>query len=216
MSCGKDSVAMLLTVLEKKEVYPLDEVIYCDTGWDFDSIYNVWIKIKEICKNNGIKCTKIDTPLEEKFSKYSWCGGMCRWGTTAKVQALKGYYKLVYPNFNVVEYIGYARGESKRIKHRTDKSQVFPLIEQGLTENDCLIKCYRNGIHWIENGKELYDTLDRVSCKFCRNKNLKELKGLYKEFPKYWEELKAKQLTTDRQYRKDYTIEELEIKFDKK
>ena len=36
-SFGKDSLAMVLKILEKK--IPLDEVIFFDTGMEFDSIY---------------------------------------------------------------------------------------------------------------------------------------------------------------------------------
>ena len=37
-SFGKDSSAMVLILLEKK--YPLDEVIFYDTGMEFQAIYN--------------------------------------------------------------------------------------------------------------------------------------------------------------------------------
>lgn len=37
-SFGKDSLAMVLLLLEKK--YPLDEVIFYDTGMEFQAIYN--------------------------------------------------------------------------------------------------------------------------------------------------------------------------------
>ena len=36
-SCGKDSIAMVLTIIEKK--FPLDYVIFFDTGKEFKSIY---------------------------------------------------------------------------------------------------------------------------------------------------------------------------------
>lgn len=35
------------------------------------------------------------------------------------------------------------------------------------------------------------DCLDRVSCWCCRNKNLKELKSIYRYLPKYWKRLKG-------------------------
>ena len=37
-SFGKDSLAMILRLIEEK--YPLDEVIFYDTGMEFQAIYN--------------------------------------------------------------------------------------------------------------------------------------------------------------------------------
>lgn len=210
LSGGKDSVAMLLFVLKNLDKYPLDEVIFVDTGWEFNSIYKVIEKCNEL-----FPITTIKIDLDAKFDNYSWCGGRARWGTTYKLQAINKYYKKKYPNDIIVEYIGYAKGEEKRINH-SKKIVLYPLIENGISENDALVMCYKSHIHWIEyNGEELYDFLDRVSCKYCKNKNLKELEELYTHFPKYWNELREKQLTTDRQYRNDYDFEELEQKFNK-
>ena len=35
-----------------------------------------------------------------------------------------------------------------------------------------------------------YDVLDRVSCWCCCNKNLKELKNIYRFLPDYWQRLR--------------------------
>jgi 3'-phosphoadenosine 5'-phosphosulfate sulfotransferase (PAPS reductase)/FAD synthetase len=40
VSFGKDSLAMLLLILEKK--LPLDEVVFYDTGMEFKAIYKIW------------------------------------------------------------------------------------------------------------------------------------------------------------------------------
>ena len=39
VSFGKDSLAMLLMLIEKQ--YPLDEVMFYDTGMEFNAIYNL-------------------------------------------------------------------------------------------------------------------------------------------------------------------------------
>lgn len=59
-----------------------------------------------------------------------------------------------------------------------------------MSESDCLKYCYSHGFFWLENGVRLYDILDRVSCWCCRNKNLRELKGIYLYLPRYWQMLK--------------------------
>lgn len=221
LSGGKDSIALLIYLLkeqqrqERDRQYPLDEVITCEmVGWEYDAIEPVIEKARLLCEASGIKFTKIKINIDEKFSKYSWCGGVCRYGTTMKVDTLQKYYNEEYPGETIVEYIGYARGEEKRINRFFKKTiKIYPLIEMGISENDCLVMCYKNGFHWYEDDIELYDHIDRVSCKYCRNKNLKELKALHDSVPKYWDDLKRKQAKTDRPFRKDYSLEELEEKW---
>lgn len=216
LSGGKDSVALLLWLLEHKDKYPLDEVVYCNMlKWEYDCIENVISRCKEMCLEHKITFTQFDINMDN-FFKYSWCGGTCRWGTTLKTQTLKKYYESVYKDYTIIEYLGYAKGEEKRINRNFDNTiKIYPLIENGITENDCLVMCYKHHIHWIDDGKELYDYLDRVSCKYCRNKNLKELEAIYKHFNKYWEELHLMQNQTHLQYYKRYSLAELEAKFDK-
>ena len=78
-----------------------------------------------------------------------------------------------------------------------------------MTERDALEYCYTKGLDW--NG--LYKKLGRVSCWCCPLKSLKELKVIYEEFPQYWEKLKEWDNNTYRQFRSDYSIEDLEAKF---
>ena len=51
-SCGKDSLAMVLTLIEKKA--PLDCVVFFDAGKEFESIYRIWGKLKVILAENNI------------------------------------------------------------------------------------------------------------------------------------------------------------------
>ena len=46
VSFGKDSLAMLLKIIE--ENLPLDEVVFYDTGMEFQAIYNIRDKIKTL------------------------------------------------------------------------------------------------------------------------------------------------------------------------
>lgn len=45
-SFGKDSLSMVLRLIEKD--YPLDEVIFFDTGMEFQAIYNNVVKLSKI------------------------------------------------------------------------------------------------------------------------------------------------------------------------
>lgn len=68
--------------------------------------------------------------------------------------------------------------------------KLYPLIEWGMTERDCLNYCYKHGWNWKDNGIELYEILDRVSCWCCVNKNQKEIKNIMTYLPEYWERIK--------------------------
>lgn len=223
ISFGKDSLAMLLRLIEENK--PLDEVVFYDTGMEFECIYNLRNKILPLLEAHNIKYTELkpkQTFLYTMFEKpvkkrngttgkgYSWCGGRCRWGTTEKLKAIEKYCKGNY------EYVGIAYDEQNRLSKERKVNKLFPLAEWKMTEKDCLEYCYNKGYDWNEDGIELYSILDRVSCWCCCNKNLKELENYYKYLPKYWNKLKELQSKTDRlmKYNK-YTVFDLEKKFKK-
>lgn len=55
-----------------------------------------------------------------------------------------------------------------------------------MTEKECLDYCYKKGFKWLEDGKMLYEILDRVSCWCCANKNKKELDNMRIYLPQYY------------------------------
>lgn len=220
-SFGKDSLAMLLRLIEENK--PLDEVIFYDTGLEFQAIYNNRDKVLPILKEHNIKYVELtpkDNFLYKMFEKpvkkrdgtiqhgYSWCGGRCRWGTTEKLKLLEKYADGCH------EYVGIAYDEPKRLNKECKGSKSFPLAEWKMTEADCLQYCYDKGFNWLEDGVELYSILSRVSCWCCANKNLKELRNYYKYLPRYWNKLKEMQVKTGRPfYNNRLTIFELEERF---
>lgn len=221
VSFGKDSLAMLLLILEKN--MPLDEVVFYDTGMEFEAIYKIRDKILPLLSEKGIKYTELK-PKEpfifQMFEKpikgrngvhfgYSWCGGACRWGTGEKLEAMKQYCK------NAKQYVGIAFDEPIRAIKAKEKGCLLPLVEYQMTEADCLKYCYSKGFYWNENGVSLYDILDRVSCWCCKNKNLKELQNYYQKLPEYWEKLKELQKRTNRPFRRNEAIFDLEKRFER-
>lgn len=226
VSFGKDSLAMLLLILEKNK--PLDEVIFYDTGMEFQAIYNIRDTVVRLLKEKGIKYTELkpkfpfeyvmfEKPVKHRngtISKgYSWCGGRCRWGTTEKNTIIKKYLKENY-NDDYKEYVGIAYDEPNRIKD--DNKKIYLLYDLKFTEKDCLRYCYSKGYSWEEDGIDLYSILDRVSCWCCANKNLKELRAYYKYLPTYWNKLKELQSKTERPFRNNKeSIFDLEERFKK-
>lgn len=231
-SFGKDSLAMVLRLL--KENRTLDEVVFFDTGMEFDSIYHNRDKIKEILFQKHIKFTELHAKYSFLFDMlirpvkyrnpqnksypihygYEWCGNNARWGTSCKTSVIQKYYHETYGDEEIFEYIGIAFDEKHRVKHNIN--QIYPLVEWEMTEEDCLQYCYQHGFHWNENGVELYKVLDRVSCWCCRNKNLKELKNIYIYLPEYWQRLRGLQSRISSPMKGDgKSVFQLEARFQK-
>jgi 3'-phosphoadenosine 5'-phosphosulfate sulfotransferase (PAPS reductase)/FAD synthetase len=193
-SGGKDSTFLLLELIRRG--YRLDEVQFFDTGWEYPVMYEHIEKCKMLCEKNGIAFITLRPPytFDELFAKYSWCGGNCRWGTTYKTQTLDKYSQ---QNIGSIVYVGIAADETARIEKERADFKRFPLVEWGITEAECLQGCYDAGFDW----GGMYEHLDRLSCKFCKNKNLKELRNIQAYYPEVWSELKDYQSRTDRPYK---------------
>ena len=216
-SGGKDSTFLLLELIRRK--YPLDEVLFFDTGWEFPEMYQHIERCKMYAKKNGIEFITLhpsksfDYLAFEHINKngskgYSWCGGNARWGTTYKIQALDKYSK---QNKDSIVYVGIAADEVHRLEKERAEFKQFPLVDWGITEAECLQGCYNAGFNW----GGMYKHLDRLSCMYCRNKNLKELRNIRKYYPDVWEKLKEYQSRTNLPYRASgTTVFDLEKRFE--
>jgi hypothetical protein len=222
-SGGKDSTYLLLELIRRK--YPLDEVVFFDTGWEFPVMYEHIEKCKKLCEENRIKFVTLHPRKSFDYLMFeyghtrrdgtyqvgnSWCGGNghCRWGTSEKMQVLDKFAK---ENTGNIVYVGIAADENERLKKERAEFKRFPLAEWGIIEAECLQGCYEAGFDW----GGMYEHLDRLSCKFCANKNLKELRNIRKHYPDIWEEMKDYQCRTDRLYNEKlkYSVFDLEKRF---
>ena len=217
LSGGKDSTAMLLRLLEEHR--PIDRILFCDTGLEFPQMYEHLIKLQRYI-GRPITRLKAEHSFEYYFSEYlpkrrnptlqqykgnSWAGPRNRWCTgLLKTKIVSAYLKELKRNYEVVEYIGIAADEPKRVRQAS-----YPLVEWGMTEQDCLAYCYAHGFDW----GGLYRIFHRVSCWCCPLQFLSELRKLYAHFPELWNRLKAWDESTWRQFRADYSVKELEIRF---
>ena len=239
VSFGKDSLAMLLRLL--KERYPLDFVVFYNTGMEFACIYKIRDAVIQLLNERGIRFVELspDEPfiysaLERKIKYrkqdgyhygYGWCGGPCRWATQYKLQAIQRFKASL--NDEVIDYVGIAADEPERFDKAKCEGKVLPLVQWGMTEADCLQYCRDSGFSWQEWSPattsgyvDLYDILDRVSCWCCANKNLKELRNIYKYLPQYWQRLKDMQFQIERPFKGFYKgnpvgIFELERRFER-
>ena len=135
---------MVLLLIEMG--YQLDEVIFFNTGMEFEAIYNVRDRLIPILKERGIKYTELEPqkpflynmlerPVESKqkgcHCGYGWCGGVCRWGTTEKNRIIDEYKAGI--NDEVYEYVGIAADEAWRAKWKNARygeyGDVFQMEE---------------------------------------------------------------------------------------
>lgn len=228
-SCGKDSLAMVLRLI--KEGKPLNEILFYDTGMEFNAIYRIWDRLRRVAEGVGIKCTlltpkckfawtMVEKPVNvgkpNEHKGYAWCGGRCRWGTTEKLEALDKYCE----ELNAFCYVGIAADEEERLRKEHKEYKLYPLESWGMTELDCLAYCRESGWSREEytdktesKSIDLYDILDRVSCYCCGNKNLWELRNIWYYLPRYWNRLCALQWIIPRPFKKNLTVFDLGEKF---
>ena len=209
VSMGKDSVAMLWVIITKH--LPIDEVVFYDTGMEFDETYLIRDKVKALCETHNIKYVELH-PKEKFIDKmlyyvyetrkgspkigYGWCGGMCRWGTSEKIQTIDKYCK------GATQYVGIAYDEPQRFE-RLSPNKKSPLFDYKLTEQDCMNICLSIGML-----NPLYVLLKRVSCWCCRNKNLKELQNYKKFLPQYYKRLVELEEKIGEPMKKPYYLKE--------
>lgn len=216
-SGGKDSTALLLMMIEKN--MPIDEIIFFDTGWEFPAMLEHIKKVEKYI-NRKITILKDVYTMDYYFSDYVKVKGKNkgqkgyafpdfrnRWCTGKKKQNIKKYLR----NRNYIEYQGIAFDEPLRIEKNKGKTNVkYPLYDWGITEKQALEYCYTKGFNW----DGLYKQFNRVSCWCCPLKQIEELRSLYNYYPELWTKLKEMQTKSYRKFRNDYTLEELEYRFE--
>lgn len=190
LSGGKDSTAMLLMMLERKE--PIHSVVFFDTGWEFPQMIGhidllerrTGIEIVHLKPKRSFEYWMIERPLKDRRG-YSWPSPIRRWCTREKFAAINKYTNQFKP---YIECIGYALDEnertSKEIVKRRDNLR-FPLIEWGITELKALNYCFVKGYDW----GGLYDHFDRVSCFCCPLQRIGELRNLRIHYPELWKRM---------------------------
>ncbi len=216
LSGGKDSTAMLLMMVERK--MPIDLILFCDTGLEFPAMYEHINKLEE---SIGIPITRIkaditfeyyllDHPVAVRNGNaprigYGWAGPRMRWCTSRmKTDVIAAYLRPLKKNYDIIQYVGIAADEAHRVKDR-----CYPLVDWGVTEKQALEYCYAKGFDF----GGLYELFGRVSCWCCPLQGLVELRALRTHFPELWTQLRAWDKRSWRQFRADYSAQELEQRF---
>ena len=230
VSGGKDSSTMLLGMIERS--MQIDCILFCDTGLEFPAMYDHLDKLE---RNIGRPITRVkaeqsyenlmfDKPVKRKsdtkFSQkyglehtgYGWAGPRMRWCTAKlKDEPREKFLRPLREKFNVIEAVGIAADEQYRLDRPRNQQEnhIHPLVDWGMTEADCLKYCYDHGYDW----GGLYEHFKRVSCWCCPLQSLPELRQLNRFYPELWAKLKEWDSRTWRKFRADYSVEELETRF---
>lgn len=218
LSGGKDSTAMLLRLLE--DGYPVDIVLFCDTGLEFPEMYKHIDKLEQYI---GMSIVRLTPPLSFEYYFYehtpkrknpnlmghkgfSWSGPLSRWCTSRlKTDVIRRFKNSLEKDYELIEYVGIAADEPHRIKDKR-----YPLVEWNMTEADCLEFCKSRGFDW----GGLYDIFTRVSCWCCPLQSLDELRKLRKHFPSLWSKLLEMDANTWRKFKAEYSVEQLDKRFE--
>lgn len=186
--------------------YPLDEIIHVEI-WATDTISanlpemqtfkahadriikeRYGLDVQHVCARypDGSKVTferefyKI--PERRNKKKYDglilgWPMVMGRWCLRAlKLEALPK------PGPDVVQYVGIAADETKRIGNTHNSKRSLPLVDIGWTEADAMQWCRENDLL-----SPAYETSFRDGCWFCPCQNIDSLRALRRDWPDLWE-----------------------------
>lgn len=204
-SFGKDSIATILLALEHNE--PLDRVVFAEVMFDHERnisgeipehiewIYNTAMPRLE---SMGVKVDVVRAPRDYKWyfshkiqrgerkGKFSGfpLGGMCFINRDCKVRAIKKYYKHLAEDHEVVQYIGIASDEPKRLA-RLKEGCTSLLQKYQYTEQMAYDLCSEHNLL-----SPIYANRSRGGCWFCPNAKIHELAHLYTNHPHLWAELR--------------------------
>jgi|GEM_PF-737572 len=235
LSGGQDSTAMLVHALETG--HPVDYIIFCDTGNEFDEMYAYLNRLDIWLKN---KYGKSITRLGGKHTLKSLCfSPFTRGKRKGQIRGLpyassmsfctRELKKNISDNFCtslakkedalIYLYLGYVAREKNRI-HENERLYIqnrFPLIERGWNEPEV-----SNFIQSMGLFNPLYKNFTRTGCKYCPKQSLESWYALYCIDPVSFDEAiawekEAKEANAHiKNFRSDYSLPDLKKRFKKR
>lgn len=220
-SGGKDSVAMLLMMLEKG--IRVDRILYADVGEmaEFEEMYS-YIACLETYIGRSIETVRSNRwTARSMFYGYPSRGNHmgeirgfpptvgvgCRYRSWLKVEPLE---LASGPGHDV--FIGIAADEAQRSRAgeyaKGKQNYHFPLVDWGVTEQGCLDYTRQKGLY-----NRLYDYFKRLGCWWCPKQSIGSLRQLYLHFPEKWETLRQLETDQGRPFKYGYPAEQLEQRF---
>lgn len=161
-SFGKDSLATILLALEHNE--PLDRVVFSEVMFDHEKgisgeipehiewIYNTAIpKLESMGVKVDVVRAKRDyvqlckTTYKRGYNigyRYGFqAGGVCKANSELKIQPLRSYYAQFRKQYDIIQYVGIAINEPKRLARLEGTNKISLLAKYGYTEQMAMNKC---------------------------------------------------------------------------
>ncbi len=202
-SFGKDSLAQI--ILAKLNNEPIDMIVYCEVMFDNEIsgeipehaqfIKNVAIpKLKEW--GYDIKIIRADNTFKDMFYKKRIRGknvgkiagfpmiGKCELSKSLKNSVIKKFYNKNFKNKDIIEYVGIAIDEPKRLQRLNNKNKISLLAKYNYSEEMALNLCKAYKLL-----SPIYEFTSRSGCFFCPNSKKSELLHLRKNHNHLWKEL---------------------------
>lgn len=218
-SLGKDSVAMLLLMIEKK--MQIDDIFWANTSLEFPENFAYHKKLQE---NIGreIKIVKPSSSFiswfYRPFVRGQWAGSgrihgfpfviqkgwCCR---EFKEKPLDKAHKMIQKEFGeAIVYIGYASDEPTRnLKPKKGITYKFPLREWNMSGQEC--RLYLEGKDLLN---PLYYRFTRIGCWCCPKQSLVSLRNLYRFYPNHWKLLKKWERDCPHGFKPNFTLDSFE------
>ena len=232
-SFGKDSLATILLALENNE--PLDRVLYIEVMFDHERgisgeipEHAKWVKEVAILKleSMGLKVDVVRAELDYvglcrkvliRGKNIGKAYGVqsrnpCYANTLLKRKPIYDYYKQFKNDYDIVQYVGIAIDEPKRLARLEGTNKVSLLEKYGYTEAMAMEKCREYDLV-----SPCYSSDYRGGCWFCPNANISRYCHIRKNYPEYWSLLKELYYETDSKvFKYNKTLEDIEKLMDNK
>lgn len=230
-SFGKDSIATILLALENNE--PLDRVVFAEVMFDHERgisgeipehiewVYNTAIpKLAEMGVKVDVVRAKRDYKLlcHQVLKRGKNVGKMygiqnsfpCYANSDLKVSPIRSYLKPLSRDYDIVQYVGIAIDEPKRLERLDGTNKVSLLAKYGYTEEMAKAKCIE-----YELLSPIYGGGCRGGCWFCYNASIDRYLHIRKNYPEYWRALRELYISTASPYLKyDKTFDAVEREMD--
>nr|WP_317360069.1 phosphoadenosine phosphosulfate reductase [uncultured Tyzzerella sp.] len=202
-SFGKDSLAQV--ILAKIHNEPIDLVIYCEVMFDNKTSGEMPEHIKFINEvaiptlekwGYPVKIVRADTTFKDMFYRKRIRGknigkiigfpiiGKCEVSKSLKVRVIEKFYKNNFKDKEIIQYIGIATDEQKRLLRLDNKSKISLLAKYNYTEQMALNLCKKYNLL-----SPIYEFTNRSGCFFCPNSKKSELFHLRQNHNHLWQEL---------------------------
>lgn len=229
-SFGKDSLAQIIVGMEHGD--PIDKVIYSEVMFT-DNISGEFPEHRNFIYNTAIPKLEKDYGLKTvilRSKQTMWSDfhtvrvrganagklrgfpipGLCNINRDCKIKPIKEYLK---KQKDVVQYVGIAADEPKRLARLEGTNKVSLLAKYGIDEQTAKDICKKHGLL-----SPIYEFTNRNGCFFCPNASINELRHLYLHHGGLWimlRELQEEPNTSRRCFTKSKTIFDFDAKFRK-